>query len=341
MNKLQVMFSLANVATKAFCGPHAKRHLMQLSFIALLACLWCYIGSTTTITINIETRQKSVPAGTENSDAQVTSNGQEQPDSDFVGSDSSAADDSFQLKNLDTSRRVPCGANKCFFRLNTDPTIGYLVQPDVFRYDKQTSPDQLFRTLEVSWELAEQLRTKHDIKHFLLEPPNKVKINKKLAKQLNANIWSEARGVQYDEPRFPKGSTAFIQKVRLAPEPNLIIGCTSSKRAQFQRSVDVFLAQVIDKKAFARQFAGDMRLTRMLLKEEPCLFKDMQVLVDTEGRLFHLDFDRCFSSRDTHQKRTEKKSRVNHCLRTLYNVERHVEQLLSGKTEESSSSSSV
>ena len=133
---------------------------------------------------------------------------------------------------------MPCGANKCFFRLNENPDIGYLVQPDVFRYDKRTTREQLFQMQVKSWEFAEQLRKEHDIQHFLLEPPTKVTSHKEACKQLNANIFSEAREVKYDEDRFPWKSTVFIQKVRLAPEPNIIIGCTTTKQGQFQRNAE-------------------------------------------------------------------------------------------------------
>jgi len=47
---------------------------------------------------------------------------------------------------------------------------------------------------------------------------------------------------------------------------------------------------------FARNVQEHLATARALMKEEPCLVKDMQVLIDTRGDLYHLDFDRCFKS---------------------------------------------
>lgn len=333
------MDMLRSVVTRVFRGDDSKRHAKQICLCVMLALLWCYFTSSTTISIHIETRQKNPHASTvikEDNDAR----GETTIRTETSFFENTAVDDTFQLENLDTSKRVPCGANKCFFQLKTDVTVGYLVQPDVFRYDTNTSPDELFKTLEVSWEFAEQLRRNHGIKHFLLEAPTKIQIDKGLAKQLNSNIWSEARGVQYDTDRFREGSTAFIQKVRLAPKPNLIIGCTASKREQFKRNAGAFLAQVNDKKGFARHFAENMKSARSILDSEPCLFKDFQLLLHTDGELFHLDFDRCFSSRGAEKKRTERKSRIHRCLKEMDNVESQITKILSGKAGESIRSSS-
>ena len=329
-------------------GPHRKRNSIQFVFFLMLAFLWCYMGSNATITVTtkVETRQKNLQEREERfgidsrKDAKDTAVRRREG----RGSSSlvvlSSVDDSFRRKNLDVSKRVPCGANKCFFRLNTDPNVGYLVQPEVFRYDKGKTPSQLFQTLEVSWEFAEQLRRDYNVTHFLLEPPSKVRTSKRLASTLNSNIWSEAHGTKFDTDRFPKGSNVFVQKVRLAPEPNLIVGCTATKRAQFQRNVDEFLNQVKDKDSFSRRFSNNLSLTRMLLKKEVCLFKDFQVMLDTEGHLYHLDFDRCFASREPEEKITVRKSSATRCRKTLDDIERQIERVLSGDTEDSSSTSS-
>lgn len=40
-------------------------------------------------------------------------------------------DDSFQPENLELSERVPCGAQKCLYRLKSDPQVGYLVATEI------------------------------------------------------------------------------------------------------------------------------------------------------------------------------------------------------------------
>lgn len=319
----------------------SKRNAIPLALMAALTFLWCFSGSNTATTINlIGTRQEKYASFY---DAEETThekgNGLTFTDTSSLANVTGVMDDSFQVKNLDVSKGVPCGGNKCFFRLKDNPDVGYLVQPDVFRYDKRTTHEQLFQLQLNSWEFAEQLRQENNIQHFLLEPPTKVKVTKKLAKQLNANIFSEAREVKYDEDRFKWKSTVFIQKVKLAPEPNIIIGCTTTKQGQFKRNAEEFFARVNDKDTFLERFSSALKQVKRVLKEEPCLFRDFQVLLDTSGQVYHLDFDRCFSSRDPAIKRRERKSRVNLCLRTIDGVEQKVKQIFGLSIDSKSGSS--
>ena len=233
----------------------------------------------------------------------------------------------FGFKNLDVSKPVQCGANKCFFETTDDPDVGYLIAPQKFRFEHRNTADDVFQTLDASFKFAEQLkRTATNIEHFLLTPPINLTISKRLASHLNSNIWSEARDERIEKPRFKKGKAAFAQKVTKAPEHSLIFGCTASKRGQFNQRVEEFLKNVQDKEDFAMNFAGNMTALRTLLDSETCLFLDFHALIGVTGQIYHLDFDRCFSNREPGKKRSKKPS--SSCLHVLDQIERKVQQLL-------------
>jgi len=239
----------------------------------------------------------------------------------------STQEDAFQPENLLLSERVPCGANKCFFRLKSDPNIGYLVAPSI-RLSKEQAETDWFKTLEASWQLAEYLVREYEIKQFLLEAPRNITITSDLATHLNQNLWLESKARMQKSERFPEGSTAFIQKVQTAPTPNLLVGCAPSKVRQFRRQVDEFIPSIKRKKRFARRFTKYMRQARELLEQEPCLMKDFQVLLDIKGRFYHLDLDRCFMPGDVGTKRVISQDVADSCFEALEEIESHVRQAL-------------
>jgi lipopolysaccharide biosynthesis glycosyltransferase len=234
----------------------------------------------------------------------------------------------FQPDNLVLAERVPCGAQKCFYQLKSDPQAGYLVAlsaaPRILK--KMGTEANWFDALNDSWTYAERLRRKYHITHFLLAPPTNLTITKGLAKQLNGNLWNAGHGRVYDGrydegnvERYTEGSTVFVQKVATAPEPNLLLGIQLEKYRTFKRQFNGFLKHVKDKRSFARRFSKGLADTRKMLRKEPCLIYDFQLLVDKKGYVYHLDFDRCFQPgvRDESAK----------CFRVLDEVERQLRRI--------------
>jgi hypothetical protein len=201
-------------------------------------------------------------------------------------------DDELLPENLGWPTRVPCGSQKCFYHLKSNRQVGYLVAPEM-------KSDRL-KSLEAGWELAKQLETDYNIQHFLLAPPTKLKVSNQLATRLNRNLFIEKSrkilGQRKAKKRFPKGSKVLTQKVKMAPKRHLIIGCVDSKVRAFKKDLPNFISYVKYKESFAQNFNESFAAAKKVLDVEPCLVKDFQVLVDTKGRTFHLDFDRCFRS---------------------------------------------
>ena len=233
--------------------------------------------------------------------------------------------ESFRPENLAMSKRVPCGKEKCVYRSISDDQVGYLVS--LSSRKKNSSRD--CKTLELGWQFAEQLRRKYNIEHFLLAPPGNVTVSQDLASRLNRNLWSEKRRTRPREAtRYPEGSSVCVQKVKLAPKVNLLIGSRKSKLDVFEEVVDDFLSFVKHKESFLRRFKSSLASLRKLLHNEQCLVNDFQALVDTRGDFYHLDFDRCFHPENVTKILHIPAEEVTECFEAIDTIEIRVEWIL-------------
>lgn len=206
----------------------------------------------------------------------------------------------FLPENIGWPSNVPCGSFKCFYRLKSNQQVGYLIAPEM--------KSKRIRSLEAGWQLANQLKSNYNISHFLLEPPRELQVSRKLGERL--------------KKRFQKGSTISLQKVKVAPRQNLLIGCVENKYAAFKKTWPKFLAHVKDPEAFTKNFSKNLGEARRIVENEPykCLIKDFQLMVDTSGKIYHLDFDRCYrSSGDAFRM---SKSFITSCFHNLEKIER-------------------
>lgn len=316
---------------KIWPQSETNRHSMFLLFDAVVS-LSHRLHPANTVTLDMHTREEFLSASKDNSKLRTiekTSTIRKREEPIVANTTLSSMDESFWLENLNVSSPVQCGANKCFFEVKSDPSAGFLIAPQKFRFEHRNTAAEVFRTLQASFDFAKDLKRDYNIEHFLLTPPINMTLSKTLASHLNSNIWSEAREERIEKSRFKNGKTAFAQKVVKAPEPSLIFGCTASKRGQFNRGVEAFLTNVKDKEAFAHNFARNMTAMKTLLEAETCLFIDFHALIGVDGTIYHLDFDRCFSNREPGQKRSKKPS--SSCLHVVDHTERKVQELLEAK----------
>lgn len=199
-----------------------------------------------------------------------------------------AKEDEFLPENIGWPTRVPCGSQKCFYQLQSNPQVGYLVAP-------QTNSGRL-SILQSGYQLAQQLESDYNVTHFLLGPPTEIRVSNELAKHLNRNLYIESKGrlrTGRHACRFPKGSMAVTQKVALAPKRHIILGCVKSKVRAFEHDIPKFLRHHVKyKQSFIQNFHESLKAAKRLLENEPCLMKDFQLMVDEKGRSYHLDIDR-------------------------------------------------
>jgi hypothetical protein len=199
-----------------------------------------------------------------------------------------ARDESFRLDNLDLSVPILCGKKKCLFTLSSDPTIGYLLLAS-------DGNDSKLRKLQVAWLYAKHLELHYKAKHLFLSEPKELKISTEFAGRLNgANLTRlEVNGESGTAPTFEKGRIV-AQKVRVAPAGSLLVGCDRKFDHAVERLGD-FVSCVKDRKSFVKKFDEQVSVMRDVLnvKENQCLLRDFQVLVDTKGNINQIDLDRC------------------------------------------------
>ena len=83
-----------------------------------------------------------------------------------------------------------------------------------------------------------------------------------------------------------------IQRVWIAPEPNLFVGCHSGQQNKTLEQLSKFKSSVVDKNAFHTQIKKEFTKLDRLLQRGPRLYIDFQVLLDTTGKTCYIDLDR-------------------------------------------------
>ena len=138
------------------------------------------------------------------------------------------------------------------YRIKGDPQIAYLVATEEHSsgYSKR---------LELAWQQAQQLERDYNIKHFLLGPPQQVKVSKDLARRLRHNLYVEKSRVMLKGKqlwrRYQKGTIVHVQKVQLAPKNHLLLGCVDSKIQAFQKDWPSFSTLVKFRQSFCQELS--------------------------------------------------------------------------------------
>ena len=196
---------------------------------------------------------------------------------------------SFRLDNLDLSVPISCGKKKCLFSLKSDPSIGYLVL-------SSDGDESKLKKLTVAWLYAKHLEFHYKSKHLFLGEPRELKISSDFAQRLNsANLTRLAVNgvVSSQAPSFSKG-VVLAQKVRVSPKSSLLVGCDRKFDHAVER-LDEFVSAIEDKEEFVVNLDDQVKVMRNILsvKENKCLLRDFQVLIDTRGNINQIDLDRC------------------------------------------------
>ena len=217
----------------------------------------------------------------------------------------------FDWNDIDLTQRGSCGMTKCFFasaRGGGGGKEGYLIQ------HSKRNQTKTYEKWQRIWERAEELTSSHNgTRHFLLGPPlMPVDPPLEVLKKLNAIVFGPGRTNNHyfgKTKRYSaKSNVGFIvQRVKMAPTPSLISRCyffggkkkKEGEEGRFKfddlsASTEKFRLAVSDENAFMSTFETELRQTIKLLadKRYSGLWKDFQFLLDTQGRIFHIDLDR-------------------------------------------------
>lgn len=215
----------------------------------------------------------------------------------------------FTWEELDVSIPSICGADKCFFRSLHDGQIGYLVS-------RNTREEQGYeRQVHEGWELSRYLQAKFEIQHFLLGSPMLLNVTESDAALLNSNLRSShKRKTIPPNSIYSSEHLAVVQRVRVAPEPFMIIKANLSWEDAW-KTMDKWLENVVQNRtSFARQLEIHLQSTLEILMAVPLFYQDFQIMIDSEGNLFQFDFDRIFVG--IFERNFEEKFRLKHAKTT-------------------------
>jgi hypothetical protein len=194
--------------------------------------------------------------------------------------------DPFTVENIDFRTPAPCGYFKCFFRVLSNPRVGYLVtRNDTVPYKQ---------SLAYQWEAAQHLQRTYGVPHLLLEAPQTIPVTEADITTLSQHlVLQENPAAMMRHRRYVNASALVVQKVRLAPQPSLQYDCREGKVAFGLSQLPAFLQDIGQDAAQQQQFVETLRaqvaLQRRLLQAEPGFAHDYHFLMDTQGMLWQLD----------------------------------------------------
>lgn len=195
----------------------------------------------------------------------------------------------FRPENLKDGPPV-CGAKKCLFRLKADERIGYLAA--------SSRVPKLLSGMEESYSFnLEVIEKKYGMKTVLLSPPHKVVVDDAFIEWASSNITRGYVG-QKELPRF-NTKTLVVQPVEIVQESeSLLFGCEGPRFLSgvnlLEKLFNIENTRGKDLGAIAHTIAAEFGKLYPLMEDHPCLYDDFQIFLTQEGRLVHLDVDRCF-----------------------------------------------
>ena len=129
-------------------------------------------------------------------------------------------------------------------------------------------------------------------------------------------------------PRYFYNTTVIVQRNCIKPKHHVLIGCFSVKRQESIRGIDKFVNNTLnssDQMKFYEHFHDELSQTVNFLQKEPLRVYDFQLMIDTNGQIYYLDFDRMIH-RNTgfFMKKTDIK-RIAECQNHLNDLSQHID----------------
>jgi len=217
---------------------------------------------------------------------------------------------SFSWDQVDPSKRATCGFNKCFFR-HLNRKDGYLV--GLVRHEEDMTR---------GYERGVMLEEQYGLGHYYYReyPPERVRVPKamhELAQGLYEAAheeWSFYRNIAVNEfTNLLNGTdvggmltaeeetardddndeyTFDVVRVRKATSPQLEWGDNNNRRERCWTQFGKFHAAVSNRTASSERMHAEIRSLSDAMETERWMQKDFQVMIDTTGRINHIDLDR-------------------------------------------------
>ena len=207
------------------------------------------------------------------------------------------------IENQITS--MNCGGRKCFVTLPDDDQnknrIGYVIAQNN-RIQRQISID-----MNKAWDIAKTLHNKYNLSTLLLGPPEQLfTMSESFFEKLNSIQVQSDPGhfVNKNVKEWSSDDPLIIQATSIIPTPNFMwhINVYTSKENYRKPMVyaDFISNHVQDINKFAKNLFSNLDSMKQFLNkndgEYPCLLTDLQLIVDVEGNIHHVDLDRCYEN---------------------------------------------
>ena len=224
----------------------------------------------------------------------------------------------------DISNPISCGKHKCAFRSKNSPDVyGYITTQSVNDIEMH------------AYKLAQNLATKFGIRVLDAAPPRSIPCTTPLAINLAANLTNSDK-VKKEGKRSKKlfqkslrdywnceaipESNLYLQPIMLAPRDAFEFKPKDVKKAL--KVLEKFATESITRamtkeelSQFKKQLASDSKTLNQMVLHTACLSIDFQVLIDLwTGKIYHMDFDRCWLETDYPSVYMEKRSMISEGL---------------------------
>jgi len=116
------------------------------------------------------------------------------------------------------------------------------------------------------------------------------------------------------------------ERNRVGPIPHALIGCQKKKQHSIQRIINLINNSIkpSDRMRFYEHFHDELNSTAKLLQKEPLLVNDFQVMIDTNGRVYHLDFERILQDGTEHLKKELNSKLRDECQNYLNTLSEYI-----------------
>ena len=205
----------------------------------------------------------------------------------------------FTWADVDFSVQASCGVDKCFWPSISNPTTGYLIT--------DSGSCKNFMVLTKAILFAQKIEQKCGARHLFAPNSSAISIvvPREILQRLVQNVHNPSRvAVGKPSPKVFDDSTMAVSvlKVVRAPAESILYGSkhgtAGTKWEAMMTQMDSFREKLEAPLPDIRQRLQEekKRLECVLKEDGGCYWGDLQGLIDTQGRYYHIDLDQHFYS---------------------------------------------
>ena len=164
-----------------------------------------------------------------------------------------------------------------------------------------TDAPSFLEHMELGWNMAQKIKADGG-RHFFLAAPTI--LNRQISEILkSAPTIQLSKCTNRNNGEFARDALVVAQKVQTAPTANIRLGCRPPLKQQYKK-LQTFLKETpilngsTDDEYFKRQFGADLDITVALLRKYLEFSYDFQFLLDSQGKIHHIDLDRLAHDKD-------------------------------------------